>query len=248
MNDQQKELVWKAFDQQRWQYFRVGRRMAKNALKKHIDPVLKLLEERGAEVAYNNYDAFVDQEPLRKFYERLYTTVGVPFSERSFESLQGKQKQEDEYYQRVMRYLGIAINDRLDAVTQTTKGHIAEWLGYGLRTGQSIQDMSARIASEAGGVTRATRIARTEIISASNLGSIEGARSTGLPLDKTWLATPGGRTRETHAEADGQTVPMEELFSVGGSQLDFPGDWSHNADVSELVNCRCTTIYKVRRT
>lgn len=247
MGTDRKEIIWKEFDSRRWGYFRVGRRMAKNALQKHIEPVLKLLEERGAEVAFNNYGAFVDKEPLRKFYERLYTNVAVPFAERSFESLQGKQKQEDEYYQRVIRYLGIAINDRLDAVTQTTKEHIAEWLGYGLRTGQSIQDMSARIASEAGGVTRATRIARTEIISASNLGSIEGARSTGLPLDKTWLATPGSRTRATHSEADGQTVPMEELFSVGGSQLDFPGDWSHNADVSELVNCRCTVIYKVRR-
>lgn len=107
--------------------------------------------------------------------------------------------------------------------------------------------MSARIASDVGGISRATRIARTEVISASNLGSIEGARATGLPLNKTWLATPGNRTRDTHATADGQTVSMDELFDVGGSLLDFPGDWSNNADVSETVNCRCTVTYQVRR-
>lgn len=242
-----KEYIWKEFDSRRWGFFRVGRRMSKNALEKHIEPVLDLLKERGAKVAFNNYDAFVDNEPLRKFYERLYTTVGVPFAERSFEELQGKQKREDEHIDRVMRYLGIAINDRLDAVSQTTKGKIANVLSKGIEDGTSIQDMSARIASDAGGINRATRIARTEIISASNLGSIEGARSTGLPLDKTWLSTPGERTRDTHIEADGQTVPMDELFTVGGSKLDFPGDFSNNADVSELVNCRCTTIYKVRR-
>lgn len=247
MNDQQKKVVWKSFDQQRWKYFRIGRRMAKNALQKHIDPVLELLEERGADVAFNNYDAFVDKQPLRTFYERLYTTVGVPFAERSFESLQGKQKQEDEYYQRVMRYLGFALDDRLDAVTQTTKGYIAEVLSKGIQEGASIGDMASRIADDVGGMVRATRIARTEIISASNLGSIEGARSTGLPLDKTWLATQDGRTRDDHITADGQTVPMEELFTVGSSKLDFPGDYSNGADVSQLVACRCTVIYKVRR-
>ena len=248
LTEAQKRITWKAFDSRRFGYYRQARRIARNGLQESVKPVIELLNNRGLTVAYDNFDAFIDKEPLRDAYSRIYTMVGVPFARRSNEDLMGKMKQEDEdWVRRVMGYLGIALNDRLDAVTLTTKNKIASILSDGIRLGTSIQDMSAQIAQEAGGIVRATRIARTEVISASNLGSIEGARATGLPLDKTWLATRDTRTRDTHDEADGQTVAMDELFNVGGSLLDFPGDFSNNADVSEIISCRCTLIYQVRR-
>lgn len=247
LTEERKTLIWKQFDSRRFGYYTQARRIARNGLQKSIEPVIELLEDRGAQVAFHNYDAFIDKEALRTAYNRIYTMVGVPFAQRSNEELAGKMKQDEDWTRRVMQYLGVALNDRLDAVTLTTKNKIANVLSTGIREGDSIQDMSAKIASDAGGVARATRIARTEVISASNLGSIEGARATGLPLNKTWLATRDTRTRDTHDEADGQTVAMDELFNVGGSLLDFPGDFSNNADVSELISCRCTTIYQVRR-
>lgn len=247
LTEERKTLIWKQFDSRRFGYYTQARRIARNGLQKSIEPVIELLEDRGAQVAFHNYDAFIDKEALRTAYNRIYTMVGVPFAQRSNEELAGKMKQDEDWTRRVMQYLGVALNDRLDAVTLTTKNKIANVLSTGIREGDSIQDMSAKIASDAGGVARATRIARTEVISASNLGSIEGARATGLPLNKTWLATRDTRTRDTHDEADGQTVAMDELFNVGGSLLDFPGDWSNNADLAEIIQCRCTTIYQVRR-
>ena len=247
LTEERKRIIWKAFDSRRFGYYTQARRIARNGLQKSIEPVIELLEDKGAQVAFDNFDAFIDKEALRTAYNRIYTMVGVPFAQRSNEELVGKMKQDEDWTRRVMQYLGVALNDRLDAVTLTTKNKIANVLSTGIREGDSIQDMSSKIASDAGGVARATRIARTEVISASNLGSIEGARATGLPLNKTWLATRDTRTRDTHDEADGQTVAMDELFNVGGSLLDFPGDFSNNADVSELISCRCTTIYQVRR-
>ncbi len=248
LTEQRKTYIWKQFDSRRWGYLRQSRRIARKGLQDSVKPVIDLLKDRGAKVAFDNFDAFIDKDPLRDAYNRIYTMVGVPFARRSNEDLMGKMKMEDEdWVRRVMQYLGLALNDRLDAVTLTTKNKIADILSEGIRLGSSIQDMSAKIAQESGGIVRATRIARTEVISASNLGSIEGARATGLPLDKTWLATRDARTRDTHDEADGQTVEMDELFNVGGSLLDFPGDWSNNADVAEIIQCRCTVIYQVRR-
>ena len=86
---------------------------------------------------------------------------------------------------------------------------------------------------------RAQAIARTETIGAYNAGDIEGARALGEygPVEKSWLATFGPRTRDSHAEANGQTVLMEESFIVGGVAMDRPLDPSGPAN--EVVNCRC---------
>lgn len=86
---------------------------------------------------------------------------------------------------------------------------------------------------------RAQAIARTETMGAYNGGDMEGARALGEygPVEKSWLATPGSRTRTSHKRADGQTVLMDESFIVGGESMDRPLDPS--ADAKEVVNCRC---------
>lgn len=91
---------------------------------------------------------------------------------------------------------------------------------------------------------RAERITRTETIGASNYGAIEGARATGLPIEKRWLATPGPRTRPTHTAADGQTRPLDGRFDVGSASLDHPGDQTVNAP-DETINCRCAVTFEV---
>jgi hypothetical protein len=247
LSEQRLKYLWKEFDSRRWGYLRQARVIARKGLQDSVGPVITLLNDRGVTVAYDNFDAFIDKDPLRDAYNKIYTMVAIPFARRSNEDLVGKMKQDEDWVRRVMQYLGIALNDRLDAVTLTSKNKISKILSMGIQEGASIQDMASRIASDVGGVSRATRIARTEVISASNLGSIEGARATGLPLDKVWLATRDNRTRETHSQSDGQRVAIDEVFNIGGSLLDFPGDWSNNASVAELVNCRCTVIYRVRR-
>lgn len=52
-------------------------------------------------------------------------------------------------------------------------------------------------------------------------------------------STDDGRTRESHAEADGQIVGINEQFEVGGELLDFPGDGSPE----NTYNCRCAIGY-----
>lgn len=66
---------------------------------------------------------------------------------------------------------------------------------------------------------------------------------TGKTL-KTWHTILDGRERETHFDADGQTIPIEQPFSVGDSLMMFPKDRSLGASDNEIVNCRCTCTYK----
>lgn len=53
-----------------------------------------------------------------------------------------------------------------------------------------------------------------------------------------WVTMDDDRVRETHREADGQTVPIGEPFDIGGYPMLFPGDSQH-APLDEVMNCRC---------
>lgn len=84
---------------------------------------------------------------------------------------------------------------------------------------------------------RAERIARTEVISASNAGNLEAMRQLGAE-EKEWLSSRDANVRDTHKELDGDHVALNESFmSSSGVSLDFPGD--PNADPAEIINCRC---------
>lgn len=56
-------------------------------------------------------------------------------------------------------------------------------------------------------------------------------------LEKTWIATLDGKTRDNHFAADGQRTPLAGSFSVGVTELDIPGDPAGPAN--EVRNCRC---------
>lgn len=119
--------------------------------------------------------------------------------------------------------------------------------------GESIPELAARVRAVLADNTRwsgdAVRVARTEVIAANNAGAhaaaytnaeLFGASST--QVQKEWLATADARTRRTHQDADGQVVlGLDTPFSVGGSQLQQPGDPA--APAGEVINCRCTAFY-----
>lgn len=59
----------------------------------------------------------------------------------------------------------------------------------------------------------------------------------------TWLTQEDERVRTPHAEADGQTVPIDKPFIIGGYKMMFPGDTLTDDAPGELViNCRCLEI------
>ncbi len=104
--------------------------------------------------------------------------------------------------------------------------------------GESIRDIQARVEKvfKFNAAVRSERIARTEMNAAANRGAIESYRQSGVVEQKVWLATMDDRVRDAHAEADGQQVPLEAPFTVGGERIMQPGDGSPEV----AINCRCT--------
>ena len=92
------------------------------------------------------------------------------------------------------------------------------------------------------------RIARTEVLAASNAGfniTAEDALRKGSTKkwDRIWIASSDSRTRDTHAAANGQRCSVDGMFTIGGSQMKWPGDRSSGAPAHETIHCRCTTAH-----
>lgn len=172
-------------------------------------------------------------EDAAALYESLASAAFVRLSDRlgvSFDLAEFAQE-----------FITSRANQLAGQVTQTTYDAITATLAEGVGEGESIPDLAARIRevfSEAS-ANRATTIARTEVI--GGFGAASRAAITGLPADVVaavqWIGTRDGRTRDSHAEADGQIVAATEPFIVGGASMLYPGDPSGPAD--ETINCRC---------
>lgn len=129
-------------------------------------------------------------------------------------------------------------------VTDTTRDLVRAFVAAGLSDGLNPRDIARQLRAEWPGVSRmrSERIARTEALRAANVGQTAGyARARdelGLELEKVWVATSDGRTRDSHGAANGQRVPFDEPFEVGGFSAMEPLDPALPA--SESVHCRCT--------
>lgn len=120
----------------------------------------------------------------------------------------------------------------------------------GFQAGESIPQLSDRLRNSAGLTARkATLVARTQVLDASNAGSYATAQASGLELKKGWLDTPDARTRPTHRAAgaaygsDEQMIPLADQFTVGGYSCDRPHD--PTLPPAERYSCRCALIYSM---
>lgn len=141
-------------------------------------------------------------------------------------------------------YLAAASN-RLVNVGDVVWSAVRDQLVEGYAAGESTHQLAARVREVAGFTKhRAVAVARTEVVGAANAGSLAQLQLAGFTdeeCSKRWLATEDERTRIAHHVADGQTVPLNQPFSVGGEGLQFPGDPRGRAD--NIIQCRCTLEY-----
>jgi hypothetical protein len=156
-------------------------------------------------------------------------------------SLQTQSETLDDTY--VQAYLDLA-RDRLNGYGTFVSELITREVAQGIERGDTMDELRDRIRSVTGlSEGRGHTVAMTESAIAANAGSIEVVRAGGLTGSKIWLATEDQETRDTHRRADGQRVPVDAEFSVGGATLDFPADPLGPAD--ETINCRCTLTYEL---
>lgn len=125
-----------------------------------------------------------------------------------------------------------------EAVQPVLRKTIADAYEQGLAVRDTAVLIRAEIADAA--PWQAEMLARTDLNSLANGASKAAATLTGMQF-KTWLATLDEKTRPEHADADGQTVPIDDPFDVGGEDADYPGDPALSDAMA--ANCRCSLAY-----
>ena len=255
--DSQRKLYWKSFERQRagW-YVAIQRQVAKRFRAERRRIKEEMANASSADSAMIRADmAIAEQAPeWEQLLKATYLAVGEEFAQRVFGSIKSEYPTEvkadalDVWQNVVLDWLQLQSSKKIKAITDTTRKQVAAKLHEGVQAGESIDELAKRVDKlylEQIIPNRSIVIARTEVISASNLGSRAGAKETGLPLLHEWIATPDERTRDAHADADGQTVQLDEPFEVDGEEMMFPGDDSLGASAENLIQCRCTEAYQV---
>jgi len=134
--------------------------------------------------------------------------------------------------------------EKIQIIGQKTKKRILKKLrlaiSEGFEEGEPTRTISKRIKEvyTSFKLNRSFVIARTEIGFATESANEAAAKATQLALDKGWITANDGRERDTHAEADGQTVDVNDFYIVGGAKLDHPLD--PKGPAKEIIQCRCT--------
>lgn len=132
-------------------------------------------------------------------------------------------------------WINVHTGARIDQITETMRADIQDIIRQGIEEGWSEAEIASAIEDATSGDLagwRARRIARTETHTAANAGQYIAAQSSPLDYTKEWLATEDHRTREDHANANGQRVHLYASFILGGADPSQNGRFVQASDGS----------------
>jgi HK97 family phage portal protein len=265
------EVHWKAFDakltpiEDRFitalkMFFRAQQRRVKDAFEQHAH---SLLQRHGVTKAEGNkpkidvgvfFDQAKEQKRMKNVVHDYISGTYVDFAVESGKKINPAFKfnlqdprvlawlheKELTVVQQVTAY---TMEQLSDAVVDSIQDAVEE----GIAQGETIKEIASKIDDvyQLANENRSELIARTETLSASNAGSLEGMEQAGAE-GKMWLAAQNSKAaRDWHQKMDGVVVPVSELFILEtGAKMDAPGDPAGGPE--EICNCRCT-IRSVRR-
>lgn len=203
-------------------------------------------------VALNDVDK-INYSIFKNLLENIYTSIGLEFALIEKNRIDNLKRMDSsfevgffsELWKQLITQLiqSPEITQRITKITEHTRRQIRNVLLEAQQNRLSAQQ-TARLINERIeiiGKNRALMIARTETTLAANMGAEFGSRNATIELDKVWIATRDGRTRDSHAAMNGKRVPRNEKFNVNGKMMKYPGDPVGGA--SEVINCRCTVAY-----
>ncbi len=203
------------------------------------------------------YHGHINAEPIHRVLLDLYKTVGMLWAHATQVNIkrqQVKSRQPMGFNERIVelmkQYYGIDLLNDAETITDYTREVIQRILSDAALSGASINEMvRAMEANSELSTMRATRIARTETVTAANGAAVINATELGVPMNKKWLSIHDKRTRHAHVLADGEQVGLSDAFSVGGEMMSQPGvrEQPNGLPVSagNVVNCRCTVAFEV---
>jgi len=254
-------MNWAQINNMRKKHIRFGERMFRRMYSRARTELRRRMERVET---FGELEMLVAQteieENVTEAFEVFYRRAGVDFAQqtyRRFKSATGMEVKEDEglismWELMMTAYVLDECGEKIANVINTHRTTYQRILNGAVRQGMDegwgVERVSREILRQ--GIRRekwqAMRIARTEVLSASNYGSLKGAESTGIPMVKRWVASSAADPREDHQAMDGVVVNFQDMFQLpSGVRLEYPGDPSGPA--SEIINCQCGCITEPKK-
>jgi len=193
--------------------------------------------------------------PPRRQWELKFQVIGEPFISQAV-----KTTGEDELARLITGVSFDMENPRVQnfikkhtfkfsfEVNDTTIKLLKKEFKEGLAAGEGIPDLRKRVQKVFGFSEkyRNTRIARTEIIRASNSGAEEAYRQSGVVEGKEWLAEIDPRCCPQCEAMNGRTAGLGKSFNITDIDLNFDYTEGEMPYPPLHVQCRCTLLPIVR--
>lgn len=196
-------------------------------------------------------DANLNETYLPKWYDGLYTNVGLPMCKSTVRDMnQVKASLDDGMDAYWLDSLHAYAADRAGANIVLVSGTLRESLIDILREemeselGLGIEKLTKRIYAKYQKIAKwqVRRIAQTESMIAMADAADVAAKTLDIEYTKQWCISGLGNTRDTHEVMDGVEVDQYEPFVLQGGQLMYPHDDSLGAAAAEIINCACACI------
>lgn len=240
-------MTWQEINNKRLPFIRVGDKLFRGMygdIRQSLIASIQNLQipEEFNQVAHN---FTIDEEVVRKNFERFYVFTGIAYAKDMTKNVHGniETKQEDDWTKIILEYVRTHTGQKISEVIKTHYKDIQLIVGdavkSGIKNGWGMDKIARQIVKGQGTIDtwKALRIARTEVVAASNEGVKVGAEELPGNKEKVWISTFDERSRPEHMAMDGVRVPFNEDFTVEGEMLEFPGD--PKGSPGNIINCRC---------
>lgn len=244
------ERLWNRFVRRLEGHQGIFARFAKDLLRQVKDATKNRLKKQGTKAAAEN--PFNKAQWIKTFRIKARPMINEIVKDAGVSALEdlgllahGKSRQIEIAFDlnapEVIRFIEKRAQRFAREVPDTVWQILKESLSEGIDEGESIPQLLERVETEMGQyvASSAETIARTETIGAANGGTLLAWEQSKIVQGKEWLAALDERTRETHVEAHGQRVGIDDDFIVGAGRGPAPGQ---TGIAEEDINCRCTMV------
>lgn len=221
-------------------------------------------------ISYSNYQILLDINKNLSYFEqayyRVYKDIGLLHGNRVGRGINAELKEYSRpffnqfFSDNILDWVRRNCGDRIVSVANTVVKRISLMIEKALEDGLTNEQMRVLLQKnlEKNILTKyeLNRIVRTETTTAANHGAMMAGETSGVVLDKVWIATKDNRTRRIprdqfdHINMDNVKVGQYEDFILRSrdgivDKLQYPGATGGSA--SDVIQCRCTFALVARR-
>lgn len=211
------------------------------------EEIRDIIIAKGSEEAEEAADKFADTIYTASAWQATFTAAMLPFVTQAYLEAGnaafveiGLEAAFNVTNPRARKFLKDRTFENVKGINEETRAKLKRVLVQAFDKGEGIPEISKRIAGvfDINRGSRTDKIARTEIVGASNNGTHQGYVDSEIVITEIWIDSRDSRVRTSpHNHAlDGEEVALGKRFSNGLLHPHDPGGAAGN-----VINCRCTT-------